>query len=54
MPKDQLQALFATFGIWFEEGLYHLEPKKTLNQLFPGIKARTVKEVIQAGWGQMN
>ncbi|KAI3548308.1 hypothetical protein CSPX01_03104 [Colletotrichum filicis] len=52
MPKDQLQALFATFGIWFEEGLYHLEPGTTLNQLFPGIKARTVKEVIQAGWGQ--
>ncbi|KAJ0329130.1 hypothetical protein COL5a_004361 [Colletotrichum fioriniae] len=54
MPKYQLQALFATFGIWFEEGLYHLEPETTLNQLFPGIKARTVKEVIQAGWGQKN
>ncbi|KAK1623787.1 hypothetical protein BDP81DRAFT_502811 [Colletotrichum phormii] len=52
MPKDQLQALFATFGIWFEEGLYHLQPKTTLNQLFPEIKARTVKEVIQAGWSQ--
>ncbi|KXH30961.1 hypothetical protein CSAL01_07590 [Colletotrichum salicis] len=44
MPKDQLQTLFATFGIWFEEGLYHLQPKMTHNQLFPRIKARTVKE----------
>lgn len=51
MPKGEIQALFATFGVWFEAGLYHLRPTtKTLNEIFPHIKARTVKEVITTGW----
>lgn len=54
MPKDQLQALGSTFGIWSEEGLYHLQPSKTLNQVFPDIKVRTVREVLYAGWHQGN
>ncbi|EXL64106.1 hypothetical protein FOPG_19624 [Fusarium oxysporum f. sp. conglutinans race 2 54008] len=54
MPKDQLQALGATFGVWSEEGLYHLQPSETLNQVFPEIKARTVREVLYAGWHQGN
>ncbi|KAM5343776.1 hypothetical protein ACJ41O_012313 [Fusarium nematophilum] len=52
MPKEQIQALFATFGVWFEKGLFHLRPKKTLNQIFPEIKARTVREIVSAGWGK--
>ncbi|KAM0184887.1 hypothetical protein ACHAPI_012332 [Fusarium lateritium] len=53
MPKDQIQALFATFGVWFETGLFHLQPTtKTLNEVFPPIKARTVEDVIAAGWGK--
>ncbi|KAH6880819.1 hypothetical protein B0T10DRAFT_531810 [Thelonectria olida] len=50
MPKDQIQALFATFGVWFEKGLFHLQPAKTLNGVFPDIKARTVREVLTEGW----
>ncbi|XEV04650.1 hypothetical protein FSHL1_009937 [Fusarium sambucinum] len=53
MPKEQIQALFATFGVWFESGLFNLQPTtKTLNEIFPHIKARTVREVITAGWGK--
>lgn len=52
MPRDEIQALFATFGVWFEEGRFHLQPSKTLNEVFPGLKARTVRDVIEAGWGR--
>ncbi|UPL03669.1 hypothetical protein LCI18_014603 [Fusarium solani-melongenae] len=53
MPKDQIQALFATFGVWFEKGLFELKPtNKTLNEVFPEIHARTVKEILEAGWGK--
>ncbi|KAJ4186791.1 hypothetical protein NW755_007523 [Fusarium falciforme] len=53
MPKDQIQALFATFGVWFEKGLFDLKPTNTtLNEVFPKIHARTVKEVLEAGWGK--
>ncbi|KAI8717075.1 NmrA domain-containing protein [Fusarium sp. LHS14.1] len=53
MPKDQIQALFATFGVWFEKGLFNLKPiNKTLNEVFPEIHARTVKEILEAGWGK--
>ncbi|KAJ4202031.1 hypothetical protein NW759_015499 [Fusarium solani] len=53
MPKDQIQALFATFGVWFEKGLFELKPtNKTLNEVFPEVHARTVKEVLEAGWGK--
>lgn len=52
MPKDQIQALGATFGVWSEQGLYHLQPKKYLNEIFPQIRARTVRDVLYAGWHQ--
>lgn len=51
MPNEQIQALFATFGVWFEKGLFNSQPLiKPLNEVFPNIKARTVMEVITAGW----
>ncbi|KAL1853934.1 hypothetical protein Daus18300_011676 [Diaporthe australafricana] len=54
MPKEQIQALFATFGVWFEKGLFNLQPTiKPLNEVFPNIKVRTVREVIAAGWKQV-
>ncbi|EEU36823.1 uncharacterized protein NECHADRAFT_42269 [Fusarium vanettenii 77-13-4] len=53
MPKEQIQALFSTFGVWFEKGLFNLKPTtKTLNDVFPEIHARTVKEILEAGWGK--
>ncbi|KAF5004114.1 hypothetical protein FDECE_9387 [Fusarium decemcellulare] len=50
MPKELIQALFATFGVWFEQGLFHLKPTKTLNMIFPEIVARTVEDILTEGW----
>ncbi|KAH7153443.1 hypothetical protein EDB81DRAFT_455426 [Dactylonectria macrodidyma] len=50
MPKEAIQSLFATFGVWFEKGMFNLQPNDTLNKVFPYIKARTVREVLTAGW----
>ena len=49
-PKPMLQGFFAAFGIFFEQGLFDLKPARTLNEEFPEIKARTVKEIIDAAW----
>jgi hypothetical protein len=49
-PKAMLQGFFAAFGIFFEKGLFDLNPAHTLNEEFPEIKARTVKEIIDAAW----
>ncbi|KAK3326680.1 hypothetical protein B0H66DRAFT_551497 [Apodospora peruviana] len=50
-PKQMLQGIFAAFGIFFEKGLFDLKPTtQTLNEEFPDIKARTVKEIIDAAW----
>ncbi|KAI8716206.1 NAD(P)-bd-dom domain-containing protein [Fusarium sp. LHS14.1] len=45
-PKPALQGLFATFGRMFEEGVFDLKPANTLNDEFPGIKPRKVRELI--------
>ncbi|KAB8234146.1 NAD(P)-binding protein [Aspergillus alliaceus] len=49
-PKNMLQGFFSTFGLWFIAGLFDLKPAKTLNQIFPEIKPRTVRDVVEAGW----
>ncbi|KAL2850086.1 NAD(P)-binding protein [Aspergillus pseudodeflectus] len=49
-PKAMLQGFFAAFGIFFEKGLFDLKPAHTLNEEFPEIKARTVREIIDAAW----
>ncbi|KAM0330565.1 hypothetical protein ACHAQA_003512 [Verticillium albo-atrum] len=50
MPKEQIQSIFSVFGLWFHEGLYNLQPEKTLNQVFPEIKAWTVREFLELAW----
>lgn len=49
-PKQMLQGFFSSFGILFEEGHFDLKPARTLNEEFPQIKARTVKEAVDAAW----
>lgn len=49
-PKPMLQGFFAAFGNLFEKGVFDFKPAHTLNQEFPEIKARTVKEVLDAAW----
>ncbi|KAF9634762.1 putative nmra-like family protein [Lasiodiplodia theobromae] len=50
MPKEEIQSIFAVFGIWFHEGLFNLQPKKRLNDVFPHIKAYTVRELLELAW----
>ena len=50
-PKQMLQGMFAAFGIMFENGVFDLKPSRTLNDDFPDIKPRTVKEVISEAYG---
>lgn len=45
-PKQMLQGMFATFGIMFENGVFDLKPSHTLNDDFPSIKPKTVKDII--------
>ncbi|KAH6972894.1 hypothetical protein BKA56DRAFT_492850 [Ilyonectria sp. MPI-CAGE-AT-0026] len=53
MTKEQIQSIFSVFGIWFEQGMFELKPPKgTLNEVFPDIKAWTVKELLELGWKQ--
>jgi hypothetical protein len=49
-PKEILQGLFAAFGIMFEEGSFDLCPSHSLNDEFPDIKPRTVRELIFEAW----
>jgi hypothetical protein len=50
-PKEQLQFVFAVFGLWFEGGAFNLHPGQgsslDLNAEFPEIKPLTVKDVLQ-------
>lgn len=51
-PKEALQAISSTFGLWYEEGVLGFKAEKTLNQQFPEVKIWTVKEFLQAAWGK--
>lgn len=51
-PREMLQGLFAAFGRMFEEGDFDLKPSRTLNDVFPEIKARGVKKLLFEAWKQ--
>jgi hypothetical protein len=49
-PKEQLQFVFAVFGLWFDGGSFDLRPGQgslDLNARFPEIKPLKVKDVLQ-------
>jgi hypothetical protein len=50
LPKEILQYMIAVHGLWFEEGVYDLKPKRFLNDDFPQIKPIKVKELLEAAW----
>ncbi|KAH8776277.1 hypothetical protein F5883DRAFT_698650 [Diaporthe sp. PMI_573] len=51
-PKEMLQGLFAAFGRMFEEGEFDLKPFHTLNDDFPEIKPRGVRQLGLDAWKQ--
>ncbi|KAL2265997.1 hypothetical protein VTJ83DRAFT_5349 [Remersonia thermophila] len=50
LPKPVLQSFFASFSLMFEEGVFNFRPERTLNDEFPEIKARTIKELLETAW----
>ena len=42
--------MLAQFGILFDEGVFDFQPKQTLNGLFPEIKPKSAKDVLEIGW----
>ena len=51
-PKPMLQGFFAAFGRMFVEGAFDLKPERTLNEQFPEVKARKIKDLLFEAWGQ--
>ncbi|KAI1029507.1 hypothetical protein LB504_010666 [Fusarium proliferatum] len=51
-PKPMLQGLFAAFGRMFVDGVFDLKPGRTLNEEFPEVKARKIKDLLFEAWGQ--
>lgn len=49
-PKETLQGFFAAFGIMFEQGEFDLRPSHSLNDDFPEIKPKTVRELVLEAW----
>ncbi len=49
-PKPAQQAMAATFGLWFENGVFDFKPAKFLNDTFPEIKPLKVKEMLDRAW----
>jgi hypothetical protein len=53
-PKEAMQGMFASFGRLFAAGEFDLKSNSSnsLNERYPDIKPRTVKELVQEAWGQ--
>ncbi|RTE78491.1 hypothetical protein BHE90_007027 [Fusarium euwallaceae] len=49
-PKPQLQMMFTVFGQWITRGLFDIPYAGSLNEMFPHIKTRSVKQLIDEAW----
>ncbi|KAF4465529.1 nmra-like family [Fusarium albosuccineum] len=49
-PKEAFQGMCATFGLFFEQGLLNFDEGKAINRLFPEIKPKSIKDVVEIGW----
>ncbi|KAH6612514.1 hypothetical protein C7974DRAFT_476374 [Boeremia exigua] len=49
-PKQMLQGMCAVFGILFEQGFFDFNPANSLNNQFPDIKPRSVKDLVNEAW----
>ncbi|KAK4451011.1 NAD(P)-binding protein [Podospora aff. communis PSN243] len=50
LPKEVLQRLLASFGVMIEEGVFDFRPERTVNGMFPEVKVRGVRELVEAAW----
>lgn len=49
-PKQMLQGMCAVFGILFDEGFFDLKPQKSLNDQFPEIKTKKIRDLVNEAW----
>ena len=49
-PKQMLQGMCAVFGILFEEGFFDLKPENSLNDQFPEITTRKIRDLVSEAW----
>jgi len=49
-PKEALQGMLAQFGLLFDQGVLDFRPKRSLNDIFPDIKPKSAREVLEIGW----
>ncbi|EKG12323.1 hypothetical protein MPH_10440 [Macrophomina phaseolina MS6] len=49
-PKEQLQGLFASFGLLMATGKLNLPEEKAINKIFSEIKTLTVKQLFEQTW----
>lgn len=50
MPKPMLQGFMAAFGLMFEQGAFNFKFEGSLNDQFPEIKTRKVKDLVNEAW----
>ncbi|KAJ0413066.1 NAD(P)-binding protein [Aspergillus carlsbadensis] len=50
LPKEKLQAILSAFGRWTIAGDFNMPEEGSLNQRFPEIKPRSVRDVLEEGW----
>ncbi len=49
-PKEALQGMLSQFGLLFEQGVFDFQPEQSLNDLFPEIKPKSARDVLEIGW----
>lgn len=52
MPKEHLRALLSIYGRDFAMGGFNFDPPLLVNDLYPSIKPKTVRELVEEAWGK--
>ncbi|PVH96182.1 NAD(P)-binding protein, partial [Periconia macrospinosa] len=49
-PKANLQIMMSGTGLLTEQGFFDLKPAHSLNDIFPEIRPRSVRELVEVAW----
>ncbi len=50
IPKDVFKHIMSVNGLMFHEGAFDFKPSRSVNDVFPHIKVKTVKELVMEAW----
>ena len=50
IPREFVQAISSTFGIWVNRGDLDFDENKALNQKLPELKTVKLKELLERAW----